>query len=69
MYRVVRQILGLTAKNGILVAQAIPSGSIIRIVGTPQRDGTIDIEWNEIQVNVFVSDLDRKGHLARESLR
>jgi hypothetical protein len=67
MYRVVSQILGLAAENGKPVAQIIPSGSVIRVAGVPQRDGTIDVEWNGRQVNVFVSDLDRKGHLVSES--
>lgn len=53
-------------ENGVRII-TIPHGSLVKLTGTSEEPGLVDVVWQERQVAVFMQDLESRGALVQRA--
>ncbi len=61
MYKLNSPTVGIVNEHDKWIAIAIPAGALIDVIGENLADGSVDIRWNDQDVNIFRVDLDQRG--------
>lgn len=69
MYRLKSQTMGIIHDNGSLVAVALPTDAVVKLISEDFPDGSVDVLWDDQRVNISRADLKRQGQLIEQNVQ